>query len=45
MAGSPGRRSPECFRLVKIDYLVVVNDTAAQAVLEASSRFSATTGG
>jgi hypothetical protein len=32
-----------CF--VKIDYVFVVNDTVAQAVLEASSRFSIKTGG
>ena len=32
-------------RFVKIDYLFGVNDTVAQAVLEASSRFSTRTGG
>ena len=39
LAGVPA----SCF--VKIDYLFVVNDMVAQAVLEASSRFSIKTGG
>jgi hypothetical protein len=32
-------------RFVKIDYVLAVNDTVAQAVLVASSRFSTRSGG